>query len=82
MGVGSVVKLSNVHSGLYVNLVPIISIHIILDESQYVVDVMRCIDKKRITDDILTLLQLLCLRLDLDHGGYHAETSTKDDRPY
>ena len=42
----------------YVNLVPFISIHTILEESQYVVDVMRCMHKKRITDDILTLLQL------------------------
>ena len=66
----------------YVNLAPLTSIHIIPEESQYVVDVMRCIHKKGIADDILTLLQLLCLRLDPDHGDYHAETSTKDGRPY
>ena len=53
----------------YVNLVPFISIHIILQESQYVVDVMRCMHKKEITGDIRTLLQLLWLRLDLDHGA-------------
>ena len=34
---------------------------------------MRCMHKKGITDDILTLL--------LDHGAYRAETSTKDGRP-
>ena len=69
----------------YVNLAPLISIHIIPEESQYVIDVMRCMHKKGITDDILTLLQLLCLRLDLynhDNGDYHAETSRKDGRPY
>ena len=38
--------------------------------------------QKGITDDIPTLLQLLWLRLDLDHGDYHAETSTKDGRSY
>ena len=65
----------------YVNLVPLISIKIIHEESQYVVDVMRCMQKK-ITEDILTLLKLPCLRLDLDHGSYHAETSTKDGRQY
>ena len=66
----------------YVSLVPLISIHIILKESQCVVDVMCCIHKKIIADDILTLLQLLCIRLDLDHGAYRAETSTKDGKPY
>ena len=60
----------------YVNLVPLISIHIIPEESQYVVDVMRCMHT--INPDILTLIQLLCLRLVLDDGAYHAETSTKD----
>ena len=48
----------------------------------YVVDVICCMHKNAITDDMLTLLQLLSLRLDLDHGDYHAETSTKDGRPY
>ena len=35
------------------NTWPLISIHIIPEESQYVVDVMRCMYKKGITDDIL-----------------------------
>ena len=66
----------------YVNLVPLISIHNIPEESQYVV-VVRCMHNKGIIDDILTSLLLLCLRLDLEHGDYHAETSTKDGlRPY
>ena len=64
----------------YVNLVPLISIHIIPEESQYVVDVMRCMHK--INHNILTLLQLLYSGLDLDDGAYHVETSTKDGRPY
>ena len=66
----------------YVNLAPLISIHIIPEESQYVVDVMRCMHKKGIPCDILTFLQLLCLRLDLYSGDYHAETSRKNGRPY
>ena len=37
--------------------------------AQYVVDVMRCMHKKGITDNTLTLLKLLCSRLDLDHGA-------------
>ena len=51
----------------YVSLAPLISTHIIPEESQYVVDVVRCMHKKGITDAILTLLRLLGLRLDLDH---------------
>ena len=66
----------------YVSLAPLILIHIIPEESQYVVDVMRRMHKKEITDDILTLLQLLCLILDLDHSDYRVQTSTKDGRPY
>ena len=67
----------------YVNLVRLISNHIIPEESQYVVDGIRCMHKKDddlltlpFLDDILTLLQVLCLRLNLDHGDYHAETYT------
>ena len=63
----------------YDNLAPLISIP---DESQHVVDVMRCMHNKVITDEILTLRQLLYLRLDIDHGDYHMETSTKDGRGY
>ena len=61
----------------YVHLVPLIAIHIIPKGSQYAVDVMRCIHEKVIADDILLWLQSLCLRLDLDHGDYHAETSKR-----